>query len=77
MNPITARIIAERAKRKREKPPYTKRELRRFDYLTMLCSSRYQMDRIHGRLETQKFIKEHGEAKCKLMFEELKRRDRC
>ena len=34
------------------------------------------MERIHGRLETQKFIKEHGEAKCKLMFEELKRRDR-
>ena len=56
--------------------PYTAKELRKFDALTMLCSSRYQMERIHGRLETEKFIKEHGEEKCRLMFKELKRRDK-
>ena len=58
------------------KKPYTKRELLKFDRLTMLCSSRYQMERIHGRLETEKFVNEHGEEKCRLMFKELKRRDR-
>lgn len=76
MNRTTARIITERAKRKREKPPYTKRELHRFDYLTMLCSSKNQMQRVHGRLETEKFVKAHGEEKCRLMFKELKRCDR-
>jgi hypothetical protein len=55
---------------------YTASELREFDKLTMLCSSRNQMDRIHGRLETQTFVKKHGEAKCNVMFEEIKRRDR-
>ena len=60
----------------KSKKPYTAAELRKFDRLTMLCSSQRQMDRIHGRLETQKFMKEHGEAKCNVMFEELKRRDR-
>ena len=60
----------------KSKKPYTAAELRKFDRLTMLCSSQRQMDRIHGRLETQKFMKEHGEAKCNVMFAELKRRDR-
>ena len=76
MNRTTARIITERAKRKREKKPYTARELTRFDYLTMLCSSKDQMQRIHGRLETEKFVKAHGEEKCRIMFKELKHRDR-
>jgi hypothetical protein len=59
-----------------EKKPYTAAELRKFDKLTMLCSSRSQMDRIRGRLEIKKFTNEHGEAKCYVMFEELQRRDR-
>jgi len=59
-----------------KKQPYTKRELLRFDHLTMMCSSQSQMERIHGRLETEKFIKAHGEEKCRLMFKELKRHDK-
>ena len=56
--------------------PYTAKELREFDALTMRCSSQNQMERIHGRLETEKFVNEHGEEKCRLMFKELKCRDR-
>ena len=59
------------------KKPYTAAELRQFDKLTTMLSSQRQMDRIHARVSAvPAFVKKHGEAKCKAMFEELKRRDR-
>lgn len=54
---------------------YTAAELQRFDRLTMKLSSRDQMDRITGRIDIDKFIKEHGKDKCDAMFAALKRRD--
>jgi hypothetical protein len=59
------------------KKPYTAAELRQFDRLTAMLSSQRQMDRIHARVTAvPAFVKKHGEAKCKTMYEELKRRDR-
>jgi hypothetical protein len=41
--------------------------------LVELESSRYQMDRIRARDETEKFIKRHGKEKCDAMWAHLKR----
>ncbi len=54
---------------------YTKEELRKFDRLTLDLSSKHQMTRIRARLDIQVFEKQHGEQKCRAMFEVLKERD--
>ena len=57
--------------------PYTTAELREFDRITAMLSSQRQMDRIHARVSAvPAFVKKHGQAKCDVMYEELKRRDR-
>ena len=58
------------------KKPYTAAEIREFDRVTDMLSSQNQMVRLHARiLAIPAFIKKHGQAKCDVMFEELKRRD--
>ncbi len=54
---------------------YTQAELREFNRLTLDLSSKHQMTRIRARLDIQVFEKEHGEPKCRAMFEVLKVRD--
>ena len=57
------------------KPVYTAGELRKFDRLTLLMSSRDQVTRIEARFAVQDFEKKHGKAKCEAMFAVLKARD--
>lgn len=50
---------------------YTTEELREFDRITSLTSSRDNAARIMGRLQLTKFTKEHGTKKCDAMFKAL------
>ncbi len=54
---------------------YTVADLRKFNRLTLMLSSRRQMDRITARLDLATFEKEHGKAKCEEMFKVLQARD--
>jgi hypothetical protein len=54
---------------------YTDVELRAFDVLTKRLSSPVGHERIMARISCAKFEREHGEEKCKAMFEVLKNRD--
>lgn len=58
---------------KMRKKPYTPDEMRTFDRITSLLSSRDQMDLISGRMKLKTFIAEHGKEKCDAMFEVLKK----
>lgn len=50
---------------------WTMKELERFDELVDMVSDRHQVTRITGRMEMDKFIKEHGKEKCDAMWEYL------
>ena len=53
---------------------WTKKELDEFDDLTMQTSSKYQMERINGRMALNRFVEKHGKEKCNAMFEVLMRK---
>jgi hypothetical protein len=55
--------------------PYTPAELREFDQITMQTCSPNQMDRIIGRLDYSKFVRQYGAPKCRAMTDALKDRD--
>jgi hypothetical protein len=50
---------------------WTPEELREFDRISTLMSSRDQMDRIRGRIEIKPFVAQHGKEKCDAMFQHL------
>lgn len=54
-----------------DQPTWTKEELKQFDKLVDLVSSRNQLTRIAARLDMDKFIKEHGKEKCDAMWAHL------
>ncbi|TPN04507.1 hypothetical protein [Mesorhizobium sp. B2-1-2] len=54
---------------------WTQAELDEFDRITMLLSSRLQMDRINARLDLKQFGETHGNEKLEAMFAVLKERD--
>lgn len=55
---------------------WTDEELREFDMLVDMVSSRNQLERISGRLAMLKFVDEHGKEKCDAMFAYLNTRDK-
>ena len=58
------------------KHPWTANELSQFDHVTMLMSSRDQLQRIQGRLEIKKLVEAFGKKKCDAMFAFLQARDK-
>ncbi|AKE44814.1 hypothetical protein AU106_gp183 [Sinorhizobium phage phiM9] len=54
---------------------YTQEELEEFNRLTWTQSSLNNLERIIGRLEMSKFVKEHSKEKCDAMWEEIKKRE--
>ena len=47
---------------------WTEEELKEFDGLVEMKSSRNQLDRIHARMYMPKFIEKHGKQKCDAMW---------
>ena len=59
-----------------QKRPWTDDELRRFDRVTLMLSSRDQLQRIQGRQDIKKLVEEFGKEKCDAMFAHLQERDK-
>lgn len=55
---------------------YTNDEFNEFNLLSLLCSSRNQVQRIDGRMKLGRFVEKHGKAKCDAMWAEAQRRDK-
>lgn len=52
---------------------YSKDELREFERLVDMASSRDQMERIEARLGQREFVAKHGKEKCDAMWAEIQR----
>lgn len=68
--------IAEQRERPAVTAVYTEAELKEFDRITLLMSSRDQVRRIEGRMAVSKFETEHGKEKCDAIFAEIQRREK-
>lgn len=54
-----------------EQPKWTPEELKEFDRLIDMTSSRDQVQRISGRMDMRKFVDKHGKEKCDAIWAHL------
>jgi len=69
-------VKAAKATRKKSGPKVPRSEWtaleHRFDQLVALSESRDQVQRVMGRLDLNRFVKEHGKDACDAMWERIK-----